>query len=124
MKKDLTEVRREFWERKNAIAEVKYALKINRIDTAEIQVNDIEDGLYLFMNAEVIYFFLMRERKLIWRTETNFTYTTFRRDPNKGRDKRIYKVKPFPELKSSPSSSSSTSTSSSSLLTSIIMTIT
>ena len=60
MKKDLTEVRREFWELKNAIAEGKYALKINRIDTAEIQVNDIEDGLYLFMNAEVIYFSLIK----------------------------------------------------------------
>lgn len=67
MKKDLTEVRREFQELKNAIAEVKYALKIrNRIDTAEIQVNDVEDELYRFMNAEVMYFFKMRERKLIW----------------------------------------------------------
>ena len=28
MKKDLTEVRREFWELKNAIAEVKYALTL------------------------------------------------------------------------------------------------
>ena len=53
-------MRREFWELKNAIAEGKYALKINRIDTAEIQVNDIEDGLYLFMNAEVIYFSLIK----------------------------------------------------------------
>ena len=43
MKKDLTEVRREFWELKNAIAEVKYALKIrNRIDTAEIQLKAME----------------------------------------------------------------------------------
>ena len=57
MKKDLTEVRREFWELKNAIAEVKYALKIrNRIDTAEIQLNGVEDELYLSMNAEVIFF--------------------------------------------------------------------
>lgn len=85
-------------ERKNAIAEVKYALKINRIDTAGIQVND---GLYLFMNAEVIYFFF-NERKLIWRTETNFTYTTFRRDPNKEGIKEYTKVKPFPELKCVP----------------------
>ena len=62
MKKDLTEVRTEFQEFKNAIAEVKYALKIrNRIDPAEIQVNDVEDELYLFMNSEVMYFFKMRE---------------------------------------------------------------
>lgn len=51
----------------------------NGIDTAENQLNDAEDKLYLSMNADEIDFKKMRERKLMWRTETNFRQTALRR---------------------------------------------
>lgn len=57
IRKNLTEVRREFWEPKNAIAELKYTLKTrNRINTAKTEVNVVEENLCFSMNAEEIDF--------------------------------------------------------------------
>lgn len=107
IRKNLTEVRREFWGPNDAVAELKYTLKTrNRLNAAKTEGNDVEENLCFSLNGEEIDF-KTRGRKQKPVLDKQHSEDS---DQNKRRNKERHTEQNFPELKTWSSSSSSSVT--------------